>query len=231
MVTAPLPERQHSAAARCSRRVARISYDRCVESRFPPGASPFRAKGNVYRALLESADKRVPGGREAVLALIDDPVLRAFYLQPFLAASSYDIFPLIPFGVAGAKILGVPYGEFVRGGAEFTALRDMNGIYRVLLKLASPEMVIARIPRILAQYFDFGSVEGQFRGERSYEATARGLPKPIAFWLTNIAHGFIPVVLEKAGARRVDMRVRNPTETHVEHGVQLVDVSFDVRWE
>jgi hypothetical protein len=202
-----------------------------MDRTFPPGTSPFRTKGNVYRALLESADKRVPGGREAVLALIEEPDLRAFYLQNFLAASSYDIFPLLPFGMAGAKIVGIPYGEFVRRGAEFTALRDMNGIYRVLLKLASPEMVIARIPRILAQYFDFGSVEGQFIGARCYEATARGLPKPIAFWLTNISQGFIPVVLAKAGARHVSMRVRAPAETHVEQGVRLVDVSFDVSWE
>jgi len=76
-----------------------------------------------------------------------------------------------------------------------------------------------------------GSVEGEFKGEKCYEATARGLPRPIAFWLTNITHGFIPVVLAAAGARNVELRVRNPTETRIEHGVQLVDISFEVRWE
>jgi hypothetical protein len=202
-----------------------------MDATFAPGESPFRTKGNVYRALFESADKRVPGGLAAVLAQIDDPALRAFYDQTFLAASTYDIFPLIPFGQAGAKLAGVPYPEFVRRGAELTATRDMNGIYRVILKLASPEMVVARLPRILAQYFDFGDIDGKFNGSRRYEATARGLPRTIALWLTNIAQGFIPVVLEQAGARNVSLAIRAPLDSGVEHGVTVVTVSFEVRWE
>lgn len=198
---------------------------------FAPGESPFRTKGNVYRALLESADKRVPGGKAAVLAQIEDPALRAFYEQRFLAASTYDIFPLIPFGMAGAKLAGVPYPEFVRRGAELTARRDMNGVYRVILKLASPDMVVARLPRILAQYFAFGEIDGRFNGTRRYEATARGLPRAIANWLTHISQGFIPVVMEQAGARDVSIAIRAPIDSGVAHGVTLVTVSFEVSWE
>lgn len=197
---------------------------------FSPGKSPFRTKGNVYRALFESADSRVPGGAAAVLARIDDPELRAFYDQPFLAASTYDILPIVPFGMAGARILDVPYAEFVRGGAEFTAKRDMSGIYRVLLKLASPERVAARLPRILSQYFDFGRIEGHFPAPRTYEATAFGLPRPLALWMTSVAHGFVPVVMEKAGARNVSVRIRPPTDPTVEHGITLVTASFEVGW-
>ncbi len=202
-----------------------------VDAVFPPGESPFRTKGNVYHALFESADKRVPGGRKAVLELIDDPKLLAFYEQKFLAASYYDIFPIIPFGQAGAKIVGLSYTEYVRRGAEFTAHRDMHGIYKVLLKLASPESVLQRLPRILSQYLDFGRIEGQFTEPKRYEATASGLPRGLAIWLVSIAHGFVPVVLGRAGGRNVVVQVRPPIDADMQHGVRLVTASFEVRWE
>jgi hypothetical protein len=201
-----------------------------VDTVYPPGSSPFKTKGNVYRALFESADARVPGGRAAVLARIEDPALLAFYNQSFLAASTYDILPIVPFGVAGAKIVDLPYGEFVRGGAEFTARRDMHGIYRVLLRLASPERVAARLPRILSQYFAFGRIDGHFPRPKTYEATASGLPRPLALWLTSVAHGFVPVVIEKAGGRDVSLRIKPFTNPTVEQGVTLVTASFEVTW-
>ncbi len=202
-----------------------------TESSIAPGESPFRTKGNVYRALLESADARVPGGRDAVLARIDDPALAKFFAQPFLAASTYDVLPLVPFGMLGAKIAGVAYPEFVRGGAAFTAKRDMRGIYKVLLKLASPSAVVQRLPRILIQYFDFGKIEGRFTSERAYEATATGIPQPLVVWLMNVAYGFIPVVLESAGARDVAVVIK-PSEPEREvQGIPLVRSAFVVTWK
>ncbi len=201
-----------------------------TEPHFAPGESPFRTKGNVYRALLESADARVPGGRDAVLARVDDPALAKFFAQPFLAASNYDILPLVPFGMIGAKLLGVGYPEFVRGGAAFTAKRDMRGIYKVLLKLASPSAVVKRLPRILVQYLDFGKIEGRFTSDRAYEATASGIPRPLVVWLMNVAHGFVPVVMEGAGARSVDIQIRLGEQEGEERGVALMRPSFLVTW-
>ena len=201
------------------------------ETTYAPGESPFRTKGNVYKSLLESADARVPGGREAVLSRIDDPALATFFAQSFLAASSYDVFPIVPFGMIGARIAGQQYPEFVRGGAIFTAKRDMNGIYKVLLKLASPDAVAKRIPRILLQYFDFGRVEdARFTSERCYEATYRGIPRALQVWLINIAKGFMPVVMESAGARDVEVKIMPPTEEGLDRGVMLQSVPFAITW-
>jgi hypothetical protein len=197
---------------------------------FAPGESPFRTKGNVYKSLFDSADTRVPGGRKAVLEQIDDPALAKFFSQNFLAASTYDVLPIVPFGMVGAKILNVPYLEFVRGGAAFTARRDMNGIYKVLLKLASPEAVVKRLPRILIQYFNFGKVEGNATSSCSYQARATGIPQPILLWVTNAARGFIPVVMAAAGARDTEVVIDAPEPDRKEHGVMLFRTSFEVRW-
>lgn len=184
----------------------------------------------MYRTLLESADARVPGGRTAVVERIDDPLLAKFFAQSFLAASTYDLLPIVPFGMIGAKLLGVSYPEFVRGGAAFAARRDMRGIYKVLLKLASPAAVVHRLPRFLIQYFDFGRVEGSFTSDRTYEATSSGIPRPLVVWLMNVAHGFIPVVMEQAGARNVEVRIGQPMPESAERGVTVVRSSVVVTW-
>jgi hypothetical protein len=137
-----------------------------TESPFGPGESPFRTKGNVYRALLESADARVPGGREAVLARIDDPALAKFFAQPFLAASAYDI-----------------------------------------------------------------QIEGRFTSERAYEATASGIPRPLVVWLMNVAYGFVPVVMESAGARDVQIAIHMGELEREQGGVALMRSSFAVTWK
>jgi len=67
---------------------------------------------------------------------------------------------------------------------------------------------VQRLPRILLQYFDFGKIEGRFTSERAYEATASGIPRPLVIWLMNVAYGFVPVVMENAGARGVELVIR-----------------------
>ncbi len=202
-----------------------------LELPFAPGESPFRTKGNVYRSLFDSADARVPGGHQAVLARIDDPGLAAFFAQRFLAASTYDVLPIVPFGMLAARMTGMSYSEFVRTGAAFTARRDMNGVYRVLLKLASPEAVVKRLPRILLQYFDFGEIDGRPVGKQAYEAVARGLPQPLIVWLLNVAHGFVPVVMEAAGARGIELQIGAREPDREEQGVLLYRTSFVVTWK
>ena len=100
----------------------------------------------------------------------------------------------------------------------------------MLLRLASPERVVARLPRILSQYFDFGRIEGAFSAPKTYEAKAIGLPRPLALWMTSIAHGFVPVVMEKAGARDVQVRIKPFQDPEVEHGITLVTAAFEVTW-
>lgn len=200
------------------------------ETTYAAGESPFRAKGNVYRALLESADRRVPGGHRAVIAHLTDPALVRFFAQPFLAGASFDLLPLVPFGVVGARLASMSYPEFVRGGAAFTAERDMRGIYKFLLRFASPAAMVQRLPKILLQYFNFGKVEGRFLSERSYQALVSDVPQPVNLWLMNVAHGFMPVVMKAAGARDVALKVGQATTDSHRHGVEMLRATFTITW-
>jgi hypothetical protein len=197
---------------------------------FAPGEGPFRAKGTVYTGLVVSTDQRCPGGFKAVLDNLPDDALRAFFTQRFLASSRYDIFPIIPFSRAAAKLAGLPPLQYSKEGARFAANRDIHGVYRFLLKLASPRLVAERLPRAYMQYFDFGQVEGRSLGEREFEIVGRGFPEPVAEWLVTAIEGFVPVAMQIAGARGILTRIDPLVREGEQHGVPLVRSRLHLMW-
>lgn len=197
---------------------------------FEVGASPFRVKGVAYQGLRASFDARVPGGLEGVVARIDRPELTAFFAQPFLPSSTYDILPLLEASQSAARACGTPWREFVRAGSRLQAERDLGGVYRTLLRLASPRMVVDRIPRILTQYLSFGEVKGALTADTHWEAESRGIPQPVSSWMHAIAEGFVPVLLEAAGAKDVAMVFRPFSVEGRSAGVDLIHARFSVTW-
>ena len=197
---------------------------------FTAGASPYRVKGHVYRGLFESTEKRCPGGVAAVLPRLGDEELAAFFQQKFLAASFYDLLPLLEFGREAAHLAGVPYSTYVRGGARLQAEKDVNGLYRAMLRLASPSLVVARMPRVVMQYMTFGNATGRMVAERTYEILVRGVPEPVQVWLIAAAEGFVPFVLETA-VRAVPDEQSAGTVSPAGTGVPLVTGGLIAKWE
>lgn len=197
---------------------------------FPPGEAPFRVKGTAYRGHLEYVEQHVPGGVAAMCDAFDDPRHRAFFGQPFLAASLYDVFPLALAGVVCGKLTGQSYLDFVRVRAQAQARSDLTGVYKVLLALASPQAVASRIPRLMGQYFDFGDTTIEQRAPSWTVATRSGLPAPIAPWYAAVSEGYSRVVLAQAGATEPQLHVVavEPNGRHA--GVDLVKLAFDLRW-
>ncbi|MCA9590501.1 MAG: hypothetical protein KC657_34595 [Myxococcales bacterium] len=196
-----------------------------------PGSSPFRTKGVAYQGLFESFDARVPGGARGAIALLPRET-QTFFDQPFLAGSMYDILPLLELSRQGALLCDVSWREFVREGARRQADRDTRGVYRFMLRVASPKLVVERLPRVMVQYFDFGDVSGEHdpEGRLRYEASVRDLPEPVAPWLSAVGEGFIPVVMERAGARDVSVLVHPSRPCGVRAGVRLLEARFAVKW-
>jgi hypothetical protein len=197
---------------------------------FLPGEGPFRAKGTLYKGLVASTDARCPGGYSAVLEGIDDERLKHFLMQNFLAASWYDVMPLLAFSKMAAQVANVPHSKYARDGARFTANRDIHGVHRFFLKLASPKLVADRLPRLMLQYFDFGRVEGGAIGPRSYEMFAREIPEPVAQWLMLMIEGFVPVALQLAGAKSVVAKIDTPEPNGSAKGVALVSTRLHLTW-
>jgi hypothetical protein len=197
---------------------------------FLPGEGQFRAKGLLYKGLVASTDARCPGGYSAVLARIEDGPLKDFLAQSFLAASLYDVMPLIAFSKMAAQVANVPHSKYARDGARFAANRDINGVHRFFLKLASPKLVADRLPRLMLQYFDFGRVESAALGPRSYEIVAHEIPEPVAHWLMLMIEGFVPVALQIAGAKSVVAKIDTPEPDGSTKGVALVSTRLHLTW-
>src|SRR5262245_17925706 len=124
----------------------------------PPGQNPFRIKGLVLTGLRDFIGTTVPGGYEAVLARIQDPAVLAFMQQRFLTGSWYDILPYVHFLSTAATVARWESARFVGDHGAWQIERDMKGIHRLLLRVASPEKVAWRMGESFARYFDVASV-------------------------------------------------------------------------
>lgn len=197
----------------------------------PAGEAPFRVKGLAYRGHVAYADKFVPGGNAAILAALKErPELRAFFSQPFLAASRYDVVPLALTGIGAARVTGLSFHQFVRTRSEWQARDDLNGVYRAMLSVAAPEQVALRLPKMMAQYFDFAPVETERIAAGHVRTHARAVPLPLHAWLAAVAEGYLFEVFRVMGARDVRVARQPVVGGTIDGDVERFDVVTDVRW-
>jgi hypothetical protein len=196
-----------------------------------PGMGPFHVKGVVFTAGREFYERRVPGGYAAVQRELGDAALVTFVNQTFLSGGWYDAAPAHAVTVAAARACGVPYAQLVREGAAAQAERDLHGIYKLIVSMASPEMVATRLPALSTRYFDFGEADGKLIEDRTLETFRWGIPMPFVEWFMHSVVGFAPVALTLAGAKNVHVRCGAPVREGESHGVPTARVRFEVSWE
>ena len=94
----------------------------------------------------------VPGGRQALLDANQQPELKAFFSQEFLAGSWFDIFPL-PLGrELAARLAGVPTAQLAREAMAFTMKRDAATVYKSILSRREPEAILEGLDIVARQY-------------------------------------------------------------------------------
>src|SRR6056297_1746079 len=120
--------------------IARKARDLIDNWPFGLGESPFHIKGVAYKGTLESISKDSGSGMKRVLDRIADerPELSRFIDGPFLASSKYDVFGLPLFTFYVAEELGRDFKAHVYRISRAQLEADLSGVYRFLLKLASP---------------------------------------------------------------------------------------------
>jgi hypothetical protein len=202
-----------------------------TQGRFPPGESPFRCKGVTYRNFFDLVAERIPGGRAALLDELRDPALRTFAEQPFLPSSLYDTLPTVPLCQAAATLLSVSFDEFVRQLSRYSAERDTKGIYRMLLRLVSPAMVMERTPAAARQYFNFVESTVEKVSAKVYRTRARGVPAFLAQFYMLVTESFLRHALTLAGAHNVQNRWKPTEPDGNREGVPLVIVHREMSWD
>jgi hypothetical protein len=200
---------------------------------FAPGTSPFHAKGLVYGGAREYWDIRVPGGSAAIaqaVAATGDAALAEFLDGRFVPSGLYDVLPIAPLSSVAARLAKVSHAQLVRDNAAWLAERDLRGVYRVILAVASIESVAMRLGKLSMQYFDFGRAETVPVRDKVVESRRFGIPASLAPWFIFAADGFVPVALKLAGAKSVRLRHGSPAPDGSAHGVPLVQVRFEIAW-
>jgi hypothetical protein len=189
-------------------------------------------KGVTFRGHMDYVEEHVPGGVAAMLAAFKDRRLADFFGQTFLPSSFYDVVPLITAGYVCARLSGRTFPEFVRTRSVFQAERDINGLYRVLLKLASPSLVLPRLPALIAQYCNFcGGSEYELAGPGRALLKGARMPLMVIPWFNLVNESYIEVVLARAGAKNVRV-FHEPEEPSGEmHGFPAARLRYEVRWE
>ncbi len=198
---------------------------------FAPGTSPFRLKGIAYRGHIEYANKFVPGGTAAVNAAFRNPLLAPFFEQQFLAASWYDALPILPVWHVCARLANQPAIDFLKRRTRHQAEGDINGVYKLILKLASAETVALRIPRVVGKYFDFGSTNAEVVRPGMVRLTQTGIPTLMSQWFAIVGDTFLQVALEIAGAKGISVRRKPIALTGEVQGMHVGTIVADVEFD
>lgn len=197
---------------------------------FPPGDGPFRVKGVAYRGHCEYVERFLAGGLAAQQAGVVDARLRGFLGQTFLAASWYDVYPLVAAGSVCARIAGRTLPDFLRVRARYQAEQDLRGVYRAALTVASPALLAERLPPMFQRYFDFGEAQVSEAGPRARDVQVAGVPATLAPWLGPILQTFSLTALEYNGTRRPEAKLLPFRVTGVTHGLDVGVMRLAISW-
>ena len=172
----------------------------------PVAASAPRVKGVAFRSVMNSAETlRGPGTRD-----------RCFEVMEREVADELKYGRLIPSGwypIAWYRAMWAGVLEGTGGGPElvrqvgFECMRlDTAGVYRMVMRLLSPETVFAASSRFYSSYYDTGSLTITERSHGFCRASWKGcLGFNRTMWLEVVASG--EALIELAGGKNVRHRI------------------------
>lgn len=199
---------------------------------FGPGESPYRLKGTAYTSRVEWVEKHIPGGMNAMREGVDrcfGPAVAAYFEQPFLSASWYDVFPLAQSAVVCGELTGASYLDFLSVVSKAAADGQVGRIYKWFLKMVSPKTIAVRIPKMVDTFFDFGRVEIAEDDREHILAIFEGIPEPFAPWYATVCSAYFERVLEINGTPRPQL-TWSVERTGSADGVHLLRMLVEVRW-
>lgn len=188
-------------------------------------------KGVLYLGTKSYFDSNVPGGYERLRQVLGPGPLRDFLDQPFLSSGLYDVLHVPKLIVAEAAAAGLSERAYLRGRTEHQAAVDMGGVYRILLKVASPDLVVPRLPKVMTQMFNFGEPIVTQLAPREYELVVEGVPAALRGWLETALEIYVEFALHATGAKNPFVAMQRPRVLAPVQGHPVVALAMTARWE
>jgi hypothetical protein len=121
-------------------------------------------KGSSVLETVQAIKKRVgDAAYDKIVSLLNDEAKKMFQAEIF-SSTWYPLDAFAHFLEVEIKVLANGNEEVIIRGAELVAERQLGGIYKVFVKLGSPEFVIKRISAVHATYFQGVLVEFEMLG-------------------------------------------------------------------
>jgi len=205
------------------------SVVRVHKASYATSVSSYRARGLLYLAAREFYDEFVPGGVLAVQQALDTETAQ-FFEQIFLGSAMYDIMPLVRISETAARLAGLTHEELATRNAAWQAEHDLRGVYKLFVRMLTPDAVACRLPKLALKYFDFGSADARMQGERCCVGELCGVPDALASWMSACIRGYVPPALELAGAQHVRVQMLDVDTQAEPDRPGHVTLRLEIRW-
>ena len=188
----------------------------------------FNMKGNAWRGIKEYLTREI--GLERVMERLA-PATRTFFEQIFIASIWYDVRPVTEVTQVAAQLTGQQHTALCRSVGTFIYERDMTGIYRAILKFATPDLMVKALPLATTRYFDFVKLETTRVGPKAYDVLIMGVPADTAAIYTNVTSVFIERAISGSGGKNVSAQCLAPTPGPGINGTPTSLIVRQLRWE
>jgi hypothetical protein len=197
---------------------------------YPPGESPYRVVGAVYKSLIAFVDAQVPGGLPRVLREVRDEAMVRYVSGRFSLASTADAVPLPYLGQAIARARGVTFPEQVRDANRWSARGPFFEVYRALVPIASAEALTAGLARAAKIVQPFGGLRVEALKSAGVRGERTGVPHVLVAWMVYSTSAFLETALERLGSRAASARFGVPIEDGRTDRESTYTLPFEITW-
>jgi hypothetical protein len=130
-----------------------------------------------------------------------------------LPSAWYELDVLHPAIIEVAKVEGRPVQDVAAEIAARNARTDLTGVYKLFLKMLSPQTVLGKLPTLWRLYVRFGECCPVSNVKGHYVAEGRGLLEEYLEWAAGCWRGFIKTAVEMSGGKQIKITITNlPSE-------------------
>ena len=178
-------------------------------------------KGSAIKETINQIKSR--SGEDAlqkILGLLDEET-RTMCRGEIYSSSWYSLDLFTRFLEVEIRVLADGREEMITRGSEVVIEKQLRGIYKVFVKLGSPEFVIKQIAAVHATYFHGVPIEVHMQGPGKALVRYTGFEKQHRIMGFAII-GFFKKALEISGAKDVVLRFTTP----IEEGKEFAELSI-----